>query len=428
MLRTAFVACLLASPVLAENRIDQVRPDAPELAAYGPAAIGVRTLTFTDPDRIDVVAATEAAAPVADREITVEIWYPAVDGTGTAAPYRALLRDGETEVDLVGRATRDAEVAEGAFPLVILSHGYPGNRFLMSHLGENLASTGYVVASIDHPGSTYDDQAVFAATLVDRPLDQAFVVDAMRGLDGSLGAAIDRDNVAVIGYSMGGYGALIYGGAGLSQAAVDRRDPAWTNAPGDLLARHLAGSDSHAALIEPAVKAVIAIGPWGRNRDFWDAEGLAGVEIPVMVVAGEVDDISDYGAMRTIFQEMTGTDRLLLTYENANHNAAAPIPAPAESYALSETLGWAPFEHYADPVWDSVRMNNVLAHFATAFLDLHLRGMGDRTPYLDVIPVAADGVIDRDEDGTEGPDHTYWPGFPDRSAVGLRLERLSAGE
>ena len=27
----------------------------------------------------------------------------------------------------------------------------------MSHLGENLASKGYVVVSIDHPESTYDD-------------------------------------------------------------------------------------------------------------------------------------------------------------------------------------------------------------------------------------------------------------------------------
>jgi predicted dienelactone hydrolase len=41
-------------------------------------------------------------------------------------------------------------------PLVIISHGYPGNRYLMSHLGEDLASKGYVVASIDHRDSTYD--------------------------------------------------------------------------------------------------------------------------------------------------------------------------------------------------------------------------------------------------------------------------------
>ena len=43
----------------------------------------------------------------------------------------------------------------GPFPLVVISHGYPGNRYLMSHLGENLASKGYVTVSIDHAESTY---------------------------------------------------------------------------------------------------------------------------------------------------------------------------------------------------------------------------------------------------------------------------------
>ena len=60
---------------------------------------------------------------------------------------------------------------------VIISHGYPGNRYLLSHLGENLASKGYVVASIDHKSdSTYDDQTGLASTLYNRPLDQLFVL------------------------------------------------------------------------------------------------------------------------------------------------------------------------------------------------------------------------------------------------------------
>ena len=62
----------------------------------------------------------------------------------------------------------------GSFPLVLISHGYPGNRFLMSHLGENLASKGYVAVSADHPDSTYDDMGAFSSTLVNRPVDQAF--------------------------------------------------------------------------------------------------------------------------------------------------------------------------------------------------------------------------------------------------------------
>ncbi len=420
--------CLAATPLAAENRIDQIRPDAPELAALGAFPVGVETMTFTDPDRVDVLAATDDSAPTAPRALTVEIWYPAAPGTASGGSYTALLRDGVTEVELQGQAARGADPADGSFPLVLISHGYPGNRFLMSHLGENLASKGYVTVSIDHPDSTYDDQGPFPSTLVNRPVDQAFIVDAMAALDGPIGAIVDDDAVGVVGYSMGGYGALIFGGGGLSQSAIDRREPAAFNAPGDLLARHLAGSEAHAALQDDRVQALVAIGPWGRNRDFWDADGLAGIETPLMIVAGGVDDVSSYPAMRSIFEETTGTDRLLLTFENANHNAAAPMPAPAESYAVSEPLGWAPFEHYADPVWDNVRMNNILAHFVTAFLDQHLKGEAAKADFLDLVPNASDGVWEVDDSGTEGPGHTYWKGFPNRSAAGLRLERLAGGQ
>ena len=51
------------------------------------------------------------------------------------------------------------------------------------------------------------------------------------------------------------------------------------------------------------------------------------------VMAGGVDDVSIYDAIRGIFDGAVGTDRHLLTFENANHNAAAPIPAPMERRA-----------------------------------------------------------------------------------------------
>lgn len=232
-------AITAALPAHAENPIDRVRPDAPERAAYGSLPVGVVTRSFTDAGRADVIAAqdTEGEMPRADRTLTTEIWYPAADGTAPGTTYDTVLRDGETPVQLSGRAARDAAPASGTFPLVLISHGYPGNRFLMSHLGENLASKGYVAVSADHPDSTYSDMALFASTLVNRPLDQAFLFDALSQLDDEIGAIIDAENAGLVGYSMGGYGALIFGGAGLSDTAVTRAEPApmsrraicWTN-------------------------------------------------------------------------------------------------------------------------------------------------------------------------------------------------------
>ena len=331
----------------------------------------------------------------------------------------ALLRDGVTEAALAGRAARDATPdTSQTFPLLIISHGYPGNRFLMSPLAENLASKGYVVASIDHADSTYDDEAAFGSTLVNRPWDQRFVIDQMGALDGDLGRVIQGDNVAIIGYSMGGYGALIYAGAGVTQASTEYT---W-GAPQGLLERNMMGTDAHAELVDPRVKAFVAFAPWGNNAGFWDADGLAGIEKPLMLIAGSVDDVSQYPAIRGIFDDTVNTTRHLLTFENANHNAGAPMPAPVESYGLPAADGWFPFGHYSDAVWDTTKMNNVSQHFITAYLDLHLKGDTAKADYFDVVPSGNDAVWAVDDNGDPTVEHTYWTGFRPRSAFGLMFE------
>ncbi|WP_189799377.1 dienelactone hydrolase [Tateyamaria sp. syn59] len=419
------VVATLAGAAASGNPIDQIRPDAPELAPYGPLPIGVQTLEVAMPDSVDVLNVSEGVIPRYDRPLTLEVWYPAAEGTAQGGTYTAMLRDGTSEVTLTGRAARDAPPATGTrFPLVIISHGYPGNRYLMSHLGENLASKGYVTVSIDHTDSLYSDQAAFGSTLYNRPLDQAFVLDHMAGLTGPIGDIIDANNTGVIGYSMGGYGALIFGGAGVTQASTEF---SW-GAPNGLLEAHLEQSESHEALMDSRVKAIIAVGPWGNNAGFWDASGVADLRVPTLFMAGSDDDVSVYGAMRAFFTGAAGTDRHLLTFDYANHNAAAPMPAPKESWEPVEGLEFVPFEHYADAVWDTTRMNNIAQHFATAFFGLHLKSDSEKAEYLELVPNAADGIVALDDAGTPTEDHTYWRGFAPRTAKGLRFETLPQGQ
>ncbi|MEO0680836.1 MAG: dienelactone hydrolase [Pseudomonadota bacterium] len=430
------LAAVAAAPLLADghamshsNRIDLTRPDAPALAAPGPHPVGVRTLEFTDPGRLDVLNVADGARPTYDRTLVVEVWHPAAEGTEPGTTYQVILRDGAQTAPIRGAAARDAApAADGPFPLAVISHGYPGNRHLMAHLGEHLASHGYVAVSIDHRDSTYDDFQAFGSTLVNRPLDQKFVIDSMQAAsagDGPLAGLVDADATAVVGYSMGGYGAVIFGGGGVAQTGIDH---AW-GAPDGTLAMHKAGSDSHEALVDDRVKALVSIGPWGWNLGFWDAESVAGLRKPTLFVAGDGDDVSGYDpGVRSLWTHGVGADRWLLTFENANHNAAAPMPAPVESWAPVETLDFIPFDHYADAVWDTQRMNDILQHFTLAFLDLHVKGDADKAPFLDLVPVAKDGVAALNEDGTRKPEHTYWEGFAPRTAIGLRLEKLAAGE
>lgn len=379
------------------NRIDLQRPDAPDMAGYGAFAVGWQDWEVQTPPVVDVVATGAAALQFAPRRLRCAVWYPAVAG-GVPLTLRCRLRDGRQEAELQGRAVAGAAAVAGRFPLVILSHGWPGNRFLMAHLGETLASRGYVVVAADHPGSTYEDRlegrADFAITLLHRPMDQRFLIGAATR---AFGDRVDGANVAVVGYSMGGYGGLVTAGAGLSPLALD-----WPGgARRDLLAGHAEG----AARPVEGLRALVAIGPWGAQHGFWSDAALAAIRVPMLVIGGDQDGISNYeDGIRRVFTQAKGCDRWLLTFRAAGHNAAAPIPAPKESWAMVPWLDFPAFEHYADAVWDSVRMNNIAQHAIAAFLDQSLRGA--------------------DQSARLAPFDGGRPaGFTEAGAQGLRLER-----
>lgn len=431
--RALLLTVLLVVPVStpAQNRVDVVTPLAPDLAAFGSLPIGVRTLQATHTNRPDVLATKEGGEVVRyDRTLTLEIWYPAQLGPGPKPEglYKGVItRDPSVVVTLRGQAMRDAppRPREGGYPLVIVSHGYPGDRHLLAHLTENLASKGYVVASISHKDSTYDDQKAFASTLYNRPLDQLFVLNEMERLGKDktsfLSGLVDAAQTGIVGYSMGGYGVVNVIGGGF-RGGVEGLPAA---PPNRLLAERTASHPNYPQSLDPRIKAAIAIAPWGMQIGAWDAEGLKGIKTPVLFVAGSADDVSGYEkGTRALYEGAENADRYLLTFVGANHNAGAPIPAPEETYAAHN--GQPPgFLHYADPVWDTVRMNNILDHFATAFFGLRLKGEAEMQAYLDVVPDGRDAVFAVDRDGKPQPGHTYWKGFKRRTAAGLRLEHLT---
>jgi predicted dienelactone hydrolase len=402
------------------------RPDAPALAPRGALPVGVRTQAIEHADQLDILHVDAAHPdPRYGRRLTLEIWYPArlapgqvehtiytdVLGSGANDPKRP-----NTPFRFAGRAARDAAPAAvtpaaARYPLVIVSHGYPGSRLQMSYLTENLASKGYVVVAIDHPESTRADKAGFASTLLNRRLDDLFVLDTVAGWarpDSGhfLAGLVDADRTALVGYSMGGYGALNTVGAGISAAAV-------AFDPSGRLAANQQGNAAYESRRDARIKAVVAFAPWGGAHKIWDAAGLAGVRTPVLFVSGDQDDVAGYrdGVLR-LFEGTVHAERWLLTYRNARHNTAPNPPSPAAAAA-----GFDDFMAYAEPAWDSRRINNINQHFVTAFLGMQLKGEPLRD-YLEVPPL--------DNDGSIRPDAGLWKGFRKRAAVGLELRHLPA--
>src|SRR5713226_1159457 len=86
----------------------------------------------------------------ATHALVTSLWYPAMPGTSVSKheigpPGAPLFRLGEW--------ADDALPAKGPFPLIALSHGTGGSAQVMAWLARGLASRGYVVAAVNHPGN-----------------------------------------------------------------------------------------------------------------------------------------------------------------------------------------------------------------------------------------------------------------------------------
>jgi dienelactone hydrolase len=393
-------------------------PDAPELAPRGKYSVGVRTLDLVHKGQVDILHFDKATgkAPLYDRPLKIEVWYPATIPTGKV---EETVYDGPVPGSkITGKALRDAPTVDGEkFPLVIVSHGYPGSRTFLSYLCENLASKGYVVAAIDHTDSVFGDVREFASTLLNRAADQIFALDEL-----SRNTQVDASRAAIIGYSMGGFGALASAGAAYSAHGAANQF-----VPGGYFAARTADS-----LHRDSVKALVAIAPWGAQPPInsWDAAGFAGIRAPSLFIAGDRDDVSDYASgIKPAFEGAVNSNRCMLVYENALHNVGGN-PAPA-GVAL-DFSGWERFE---EPVWRKERIMAVNEHFITAFLDLYLKGDESRRRFLSLPfeksndgkwPLARGeqaGAKFSEQMGKEG---SYWYGFQRRWALGLEMRCLTA--
>ena len=389
-------------------------PDAPELSARGEFKVGVQTINLVNKDQVDILNSKEGKDPVYNRPITIEVWYPTniSENANTVIYNEVMGTAGDslrplTPFTFKGRAYRDAQPKTGTkFPLVVVSHGYVGSRYLMTYLTENLASKGYIVAAIGHTDSTFKDANAFQSTLLNRPKDIRFVINEMeklgaQGSKSNLEGLVDANNTAIIGYSMGGYGVLNVGGAGYSEALMGFF--AGMTGGSTAISVNTANNEEYKKLTDDRIKAIVAFAPWGMERGVWDAEGLKGLKTPTFFVAGSQDDISGYEkGIKAIYEGAVNADRFMLTYKNARHNVA-PNPPPAE--ALAPGLHIDEYFRYAEPSWDQRKINNINQHFVTAFLGKHLKNQ-ENSKFLEV---------------QENSNEKDWTGFKPRSSTGMEL-------
>lgn len=387
----------------------------PKFALNGSHNVGVKTIEVVNPNVLD----TATFNGKIDRALTLEVWYPAAENQGALASYKAVTRL-HKPFEVAGFAQRDADPkAQGKYPLVVLSHGYTGYRTIMYYLGEHLASHGYVVVGIDHTDSTTGEidlkaapTAGFVSTLINRAKDQQFVLQAASTNEFFLNHIVDTDNAALIGYSMGGYGAINTVG-GCYDAKVDNLVRlGFPQQAAENLLPFFNFCNAGRKAPDTRWKAMVGFAPWGQEWDIHQPQSLANIEIPTMYVSGDQDDISGFTqGVEKLFKQTSKKDNYLLVYENARHNIA-PHPAPAVAYETDEDLG-----HYYEPSWSSEQLSRINEHMSLIFLDCYVKEQKDKCEYL---PQRENATQTKMADGTMTKP---WPGFKERWATGIKFYR-----
>ena len=416
---------LIGNASSAEQLYSKQPPTTPELATAGSHTVGVTTLTVEDDDRLN----TANFITSTQRALVLEIWYPAVPSARSykkshKATYHDVTRL-QKPFELQGEAYRDASpISDGKFPLVFFSHGFTGYRTQMFYLAEHLASHGYVVVGIDHKDSTnaevFDDatrSSGFISTLYNRARDQQFVLDyfantkkplPMLGLKNR----IDTNNAAIIGHSMGGFGAINTIGGCYDFQSDQLKKIGVPAIIASLLPFRLNSCFAGEEQLDPRWKALQVFAPWGGEFDVHDAQAMGKIAVPTFFVAGDQDNTSGFeNGVKKLFQQTGSEHNYMMVYENARHNIAGH-PAPTISFNTDFELG-----HYVEPSWNIETINRVNKHMSLAFLDCHVKNNDTRCAYLPV----RESI--QQYQGTDSQYSDPWPGFKHLWGSGIRFYR-----
>ena len=348
----------------------------------GPYLVGTTQAHIVDGTRDEPYE----SGPRRDRELALQIWYPAApDAGGEPAPWSPQPRGFAREAaDTLGvpaftlshlalvrsHAIDDAPPAPGdARPLVVYSHGWTGFRTSQSPLLESLASLGFVVAAVDHThgslASAFPDgrvvgreasalpddapEEVFdeaAADLVETYADDLAAVLTHLRDGGALDGRVDLSTVAFVGHSTGGAAAIL---------ACDR---------------------------EATCEAAVTYDPWVEPLP--DEVVGKGLDRPLLSLRSQewVDGEND-ARLRRLHAASDEADDGLVAIEGATHRDFTVVPLLSPLVRL--------LDGGARTGVGSV--HRIVDDWTVSFLDHHLRGA--RLDPLDDPPAHPETVVDR---------------------------------
>jgi predicted dienelactone hydrolase len=191
-------------------------------------------------------------------------------------------------------------------PLIVFSHGFGSVRTDLRYLAEHLASHGYVVAALEHPGSNETSSKVVSKgknrlvepqEFLDRPRDISFILDELAQLNQTannpLQGKLATNNVMVVGYSFGGGTALALAGGELQIENLKQRCQqklGKTNLSESLQCAAQTLPEKTYQLRDARIKQAIALNP--TTSLMFGETGLTKVQIPTLILSSSADKIT----------------------------------------------------------------------------------------------------------------------------------------
>lgn len=323
-----------------------------------------------------------------NRTLRVEAWYPAAAEAWEAAeaghPIEEFVPEGQEREAMLGllaelsehgeigvrrqtRSARDAAPAGiGPYPLVAFSHCHNCTRYSMFSIAEHLASHGFVVVAPDHNGNSLFDQG---AELTEEFL-KIRVADQMAVLD----AVLDAGNQAVPEAIRGMIDATKIGAMGHSFGAA---------------------TAGRLAQVDDRVVAAMPIAAPVQNPLFPETQVAQIAEPTLYVLAREDNSIGLLGnnLLEMNFKAAT-TPAYIVRMQDTGHWGPSDICGLVEAF----NPGCGPGTRMTDGTdftyLDPAQARSIVAAYALAFFDLHLRGNAAGLEFLQT--ATPDGVVEVD--------------------------------
>lgn len=236
--------------------------------------MGVRTFNFEDASR--------------KRPVVVELWYP----TLKSGPF-----DEPESSDVVWihpKAVRNVPFADmrKKYPLIILSHGHGGDRRNLSWLAEQLVQNGYIVASVEHHGSSWRSyNSLLSLRFWERPRDISFALHQLLK-EPSLKNQIDPNRIGFVGYSLGGMTGLLLAGAkaqNVKEVIIQQQSK--LKEIDSAMVEQVDFKEAETSFAEPRIKSMVLLSP---AAFIFPASSFKDVKIPIGLVASEGDEVLPY--------------------------------------------------------------------------------------------------------------------------------------